>query len=207
MIIDAHTHHTRTGAVINASVGDFSPQAGCFYSLGLHPWDINQNHADIFKQIEQLSTENSQIIAIGETGLDALIDVPADIQLELLRRHIELSERLRKPLILHCVRCSADILRLFKQFKPQMPWILHGFRSNSNVLRPIIDNSNIYISIGEKFNHEALKLIPDARLLIETDESAMTIENIAAQVATVGNRTVEEILQITSTNASIIFRI
>lgn len=207
MIIDSHTHHeNRFGAIINASVIDFNPQEGCMYSLGLHPWDIKDSLEETFNNIAETATRHKQIVAIGETGLDALIDVPENIQLDLLKKHIELSELIGKPLILHCVRRSAEILKLYKQYSPRMPWIMHGFRSNANVLRPIIDDSDIYISIGEKFNQEAVKLIPDARLLIETDESTISIETIAAHVAMVRNQSPEEIMQITSYNASAIFK-
>ena len=54
MILDIHTHHQDYDrAVINASFCDFKPSQGLFYSLGIHPWDIDKiNIETALKTIE-----------------------------------------------------------------------------------------------------------------------------------------------------------
>lgn len=199
MITDAHTHHQeRMGAVINSSFQDFKPQAGLFYSLGIHPWDIIAG-CDLeknLKAVETLAAECEQVVAIGECGVDSLTTAPIEVQLKVFERHIELSERLRKPLIIHSVRSSNDIMASYRKHKPVMPWVIHGFRSNVNVLRTFLSGENIYISVGEKFCEEAVKSIPEERLLIETDESLLPIESIAERVAKVRNQSVEGIMNL-----------
>lgn len=192
-ITDIHTHKNNcSGAIINTSIKDFSPQSGMFYSLGIHPWDINKTHLENDLQlIENIIINNSQILAIGECGLDAGIDIPLDKQLYILEQQIILSERLHKPLILHCVRRSGEIIKLYKKYKPKMAWIMHGFRSNENVANEIISKSNIYLSIGEKFNNKSLEIIPDNRILIETDESNIGIDKICSIVASVRSQSTE----------------
>lgn len=202
MITDIHTHHhERIGAIINAEPNDFKPTAGHFYSIGIHPWHIENNDIEtVFNTLETLIKEYPQIVAVGECGLDTLVNIPFDIQVKVFERHISISEQLKKPLIIHCVRASNEILNIYRTLSPRMPWIIHGFRSNINVLRSFIDIPNIYISIGEKFNPETLKAIPNNRLLIETDESLLSIEEIAEKVAKVRNLSTKNILDLTAKN-------
>ncbi len=203
MILDCHTHSNKAEAIINARLSDFKPEIGRLYSVGLHPWDIDENKAEtVLKTVLGISSGCDQVVAIGETGLDSLIDTPLSIQTNLLRKHIELSETLNKPLILHCVRCSNDIITLHREYTPHMAWIMHGFRSNYNVLKQLLNESDIYISIGEKFNEEAVKLIPDNRLLVETDESNLTIDEIIEKIAATRNQTPLHIKNIVSQNVN-----
>ena len=70
--IDIHTHdHSRVdSAIINISPNeDILP--GTYYSMGIHPWDtatVTQSMLDALTS----KAHNKQIVAIGETGLDAL---------------------------------------------------------------------------------------------------------------------------------------
>ena len=207
MLLDVHTHHTdRSNAIINASISDFKPLQERFYSVGIHPWDIKDIDCETaLKSLYELTSSNTQIIAIGECGLDALIDTPESTQTSIFEKQIILSEELKKPLIIHCVKRYNEILCLHRKYKPQQAWILHGFRSNSNVLRPILEHPGIYISIGEKFNPEAVKQIPTDRLLIETDESILPIEEIAMHIATTRGEYTENLIKSKHQNLSQIF--
>ena len=205
-IIDVHTHHKRCNAVINASARDFSPQAGYYYSVGIHPWEIKDiDIEEAFNAVANAACNCSQIIAIGECGLDAVIDTPLEEQIFVLEKHITLSESLNKPLILHCVRRTAEIIHLHNKYSPKMPWILHGFRGNINVLANVLNTPNIYISIGEKFNAEAVKSIPADRLLLETDESELAINAICENVAIARNESVQDLRTIVNQNIVKIF--
>lgn len=203
MITDVHTHCLNaTEAIINASTNNFCPTEGHYYSLGIHPWDIeNTDCESALKSIEETAQQNKQVVAIGECGLDSNIETDCKKQILLFEKHIELSERLHLPLIIHCVRCSNEIIRLHRKHKPSQAWIIHGFRSKETVLRQFLAETDIYLSVGEKFNSEALKAIPHDRLLLETDESPLPIEDIADLVAQVRNQSVQELLEIASSNA------
>ena len=188
MIFDTHTHHHRLRALINASHTAFSPSHGHFYSLGLHPWHIHAcDVSAALQSISSLASQHQQIIAIGECGLDSLIPTPIDVQTAVFEHHITLSESLQKPLIIHCVHRSNEILQLHRKHSPRQPWIIHGFRANANVLRPLLLRPGIFISIGEKFNPEAVKLLPLNRLLVETDESPTPISLIVSAIALTKN--------------------
>lgn len=203
MILDIHTHHQDYDrAVINASFCDFKPSQGLFYSLGIHPWDIDKiNIETALKTIETFAANNEQVVAIGECGIDTLTTTPIDVQAHVFEAHIKLSEHIKKPLIIHSVHGSNEIIRLHKKHNPQQAWIIHGFRSNNvNILTSFLKEKNIYVSIGEIFGKDAIRAIPEARLLLETDESNLSIKEIAKRVAEALNQSTQHILNVIAKN-------
>lgn len=90
-------------------------------------------------------------------------------QTALLRIHYELSETLRKPLILHIVKSFPEIIALRKQWKPTQPWIIHGFRGKPQLARELLAHG-FHLSYGKKYNPASLAITHVSRLLRETDE-------------------------------------
>ena len=125
---------------------------------------------------------------------------PVDIQKELLKTHIQLSEQLQKPLLLHIVKATDEIIALHKELRPEMPWIWHGFRGNAHTAEMLLKRG-FYLSIGERFNPDAVAAIPDDRLLVETDCSRLTIQDIVRNVAETRHDTPAHLAEITSQNA------
>lgn len=201
MITDIHTHNTvSTDGIICTTPHSFSPLPGKFYSCGIHPWETaGTGNDDIGKLCRILA--RPEIAAIGETGIDRLKGAPATRQEELLRMHIALSERFRKPLIIHEVKAADIILAIHRQTKPKMPWVRHGFRGNAQTAR-MYWSKGIYLSIGEKFNADAAASIPDGMLLIETDGSRLSIYEIAGQVAKARQTTTEAMIELSARNIS-----
>ena len=207
MILDVHTHHAnRSNAIINAHYSDFKADDGLFYSVGIHPWDVHKiDSTKDVASVYTLAEQHSQIIAIGECGLDRFAEANDVDQYNVFYKLITVSESVRKPLIIHCVKRYNMIAYLHRDRSPKQAWILHGFSANSNVLSPLLSIPGIYFSIGEKFNPEAVKLIPAERLLIETDESTLPIEEIANRVAVARGETTESIILSATQNTNRIF--
>lgn len=204
MILDCHTHKSRPQAVVNidpVSVGrhTFHFEDDRLYTVGIHPWNAGCYTVTDLNRLARLARD-PHVVAIGETGLDSVHDtyvwVPdekgkghdivlahPDVkkQMELLMHHIELSEAIRKPLILHVVKCYPEVLRLRVKLKPRMPWIIHGFRGKAGLARDLL-KYGFYISYGEKFNEAAVRATPPDRMLVETDESKMPIDAIVASL-------------------------
>lgn len=183
-ILDIHTHNfdiNSTSAIINCTPRDFIPHKHQYYSIGIHPWDIRKEDTLEFTKLK-LACQHPQVLAIGESGLDKTIETELYIQNEVFKQHIELSESLHKPLIIHCVKSTDEILLLKKEFKPQSPWIIHGFRGKIELAKQLIEH-DFYLSFGEKYNENTIANIPTEKLLIETDESKMSIHEIYQEVA------------------------
>ncbi|MCC8037211.1 MAG: TatD family hydrolase [Bacteroidales bacterium] len=195
-VVDIHTHNLEAWppAVISVSPGEELDPAR-LYSVGIHPWDTARFDGD-YTELERLA-ELPNVVAIGETGLDALRGAPLERQEEIFRRHIEIARRVGKPLILHVVKAWGRLLEIAREaYRPPRQtaghgglledrmsprYIVHGFRGKAELARQLLA-AGMDISLGERFNAEAVRVIPEERLHFETDCSALSVEEIAARV-------------------------
>lgn len=185
MLLNLHTHlpAPRPDAVISCRLSELpDPSAfpGQLYSVGIHPWDVSPLGLDETEsKALQQAAEREDVIAIGECGIDLLhLDsAPMFSQLLVMKKHIEISEKVGKPLILHCVKAYDSIIGLRKEYAPRQRWIIHGFRAKPTVARMLLQ-AGIDLSYGERFNPESVALTPPDRLFAETDESTLTIAEI-----------------------------
>lgn len=202
-IIDCHTHKkSATDAIINAAIGDeLSPNS--VYSIGIHPWE-SENYSDITTNRIITEATAKQIVAIGETGMDVPRAVDLDCQRKLFIKHIEASEAIKKPIILHVVKAWQHITALHKELRPSQTWIAHGFRGKPEMATELIRHG-IHISLSERFNDITAKRIPDDFLLVETDESNKTIGEIIGMIAKTRNTTEEKLTDILRDNVNRIF--
>lgn len=194
MILDFHTHNQQaTDALISVMPEEFDPQPGKFYSVGIHPWHSQEVTPSVLNALET-AAQHPQVLAIGETGLDALRGASLEAQMELFRKHIALAEQLGKPLIIHMVRTSQQVLKAWHESQRLVPWIIHGMRGNPRVAQPLID-AGFYLSFGSRFNPATVAATPLDRLLIETDDDAdITIHDVAQAIAQVHGITIQELI-------------
>ncbi len=186
MILDLHTHHSAPYpcGIVSAAPQGWTPLPGQLYSLGLHPWYLPSDPdalTALLQELERLA-EHPQVVAIGESGLDALRGAPMWLQLTAFKRQAELAERVGKPLIIHDVKCHDAVLGVHKDLRPTVPWVLHGFRGKPQVARMFLTRG-VCLSFGERFNEESLRLTPPDMLFAETDESPLTIDEIIEQIS------------------------
>lgn len=150
--------------------------ATLFGSVGVHP-----NEAAVpptlFDDLVLLS-QKSRIVAIGETGLDyyRTEEDNREAQKDSFRQHIAAARRTRKPLIIHTREAAADTLHILREEgAADVGGVIHCFTETESVARAALD-LNFYISFSGIVtfkNAQALRdvarLIPEERLLIETD--------------------------------------
>lgn len=149
-------------------------------SLGLHPWHLKPDWKERLAVIEaQLMAAPPQTF-VGECGLDRVCSTPYALQLEAFQAQIALSERLRRPLIIHCVRALDDVLRLHRG--THQPWIWHGFRGKPQQMQQLISHG-FYLSFGFHHNADSLRDCPPDRLFLETDEDPRPIALLYATAA------------------------
>ncbi len=190
MYIDIHTHHIpadpATMAILSLSTGDQAlslESDHIWYSLGLHPWKVQEHDwQEHLKSIEKSAVSN-RIKAIGECGLDKLCSTSWHLQNEVFVAQIEISEKLKKPLIIHCVKSFDEIVSYKTQVRPRQIWIIHGFRGKTQQAEQLLKHG-FFLSFGEKYHPETLRQMPLDRLFLETDDSiASTIEVIYRNVS------------------------
>lgn len=198
-ILDIHTHRREADSegksVINYKQLVGAPLLeGYYYSIGIHPWELTMANIEeqLIFMINQLP--DKRIVAIGECGLDKLTEISMELQRMTFIMQITLSEQYSLPLIIHCVKAMDEMLAVKKRFRPTQPWIWHGFRGKPEQATQLL-KQGFYLSLGEHYPDETMKLIPDDRLFLETDESSLDIEDIlrrAAEVRGVGVEALRE---------------
>lgn len=181
MIKDIHTHNITCDAIISIEPGVLEPDPDKYYSVGIHPWNSEFASTDLLDRLDVYARRDN-VIAIGETGIDALKGASPDIQKELFLSHAALAAGLKKPLIIHAVRSYNDIIALHKKLKPENAWIIHGFRGNGNIADALL-KEGFYLSYGELFNDVSLLRTPLDRMFIETDCSGVPVEKIYSVIA------------------------
>lgn len=179
---------TGTSTKANKQVADFVFKHESVYgTAGIHPHNADTAMKDDFELIENIITSNPRIVAVGECGLDYdRMYSTRDNQIRCLEKHINLAEKLDKPLFLHERSASDDFKKRFKNHKDLCKIsVVHCFTGNRYVLD---DYLNMGFSIGitgwvcddkrGKELREAVKLIPLDRILIETDAPYLTPKNV-----------------------------
>lgn len=202
-IIDCHTHDQKAArALISVDPRQFDPQPGKWYSVGYHPWhDVATLTGEDFDLLNDCA-RHDQVLAIGETGMDALRGGGLDIQARVLEQHLRLAACLNKPAIIHCVRTAQDILTVRRKAGlTAVQLVIHGFRGNEHVAQTLLE-AGCYLSFGHRFNPKALLVTPLSRLLIESDDSSTPIGEVASMVGEVLGITPPEVESIVTSNAS-----
>lgn len=186
MILDIHTHREapQPKAVISCRPGEFSPVEGQLYSVGIHPWDVAQGITpETWKQLEE-ALAHPQVVAMGECGIDIPKGGALYKQMLALKKEIEMSESLGKPLILHNVKAQEMLIGIKKDMKPVQPWLVHGFRGKPTVAKMLTD-AGMLLSFGERFNDSTLTALDKDLIFAETDESVLSIEDIIAHMSAI----------------------
>jgi TatD DNase family protein len=109
-------------------------------AVGFHPCDVDEARFSEMDEIEQLAAE-PEVVAVGETGLDAHWpdNAPAEVQEEFLRRHISLSKRVGKPLVLHHRKAGERVAEILeREGPPEAGGTFHCFAGDVALARRVI---------------------------------------------------------------------
>jgi TatD DNase family protein len=174
--------------------GDVSDQA-CSY--GIHPWHLSRESLNRLIDNVQSVSISDNLVAIGEAGFDKLRGAEMETQSEAFTAQVQISEAIRKPLFIHCVRAWDELLPVHKKVRPKMPWMIHGFRGNTELAAQLI-SKGMYLSFWFDFvlrpeSSKLLKNLPRERIFLETDGSDAGISIIYKKVAEDLNMEVDEL--------------
>ena len=195
-IIDIHTHTLKKDAIVSINPYE-NMEEGYLYSVGIHPWYIPEN---IDYESLKNKCEDKRVVAIGECGLDYYRQkISKELQKEVFIQHINISEELEKPMIIHCVKAYEDLLSIYRKKRPKQAWIMHGFRQKSTIAKQLLD-AGMYISLGDKFNADTALGIPSDKLLLETDDGKETIMSVAERVSAVINKDINLLIKENNAN-------
>jgi TatD DNase family protein len=160
--------------------------------VGVHPHDAAKVDDAGWARIVDLANDE-RVAAIGETGLDYdRVFSPIPDQLENLRRNLALALATGKPAILHCRsangrRDAQDALlealadagvgdaRWEAAFGDRPAAIIHSYSGPVDYGKVVIELglavsfSGLVFRAGEEASAEVAALVPDDRILVETD--------------------------------------
>ena len=201
--------------------------AGIYWSLGLHPWFLDTKCARE-EQATLLSAASDKLrqkkcVALGETGLDFLIELDHRYQQDIFLQHLSLASEHNKPVIVHSVKAHAETLRCIKQFQNSRG-VIHAFSGSYEQAKQFFD-AGFLLGVGGLITYAranktraALAKMPMDALLLETDAPSMPlsgrqgqrnspeyIPDIAASLAQLRDETLASIAAASSDNARALF--
>ena len=151
-------------------------------AVGVHPNECHLATDQDWARIEELANEPT-VVAIGETGLDRHWDrAPFERQLDWFARHIDLSFRLNKPLVIHMRECEADVIEVLQAHARggKILGIMHSFTGTAEGMQACLE-LGMFISFAGMVTfknagdlREVARQVPLDRLLIETDSPYLT---------------------------------
>ena len=156
-----------------------------FSTVGIHPHNAADTKAKSMQQLTRL-THSQYVVAIGETGLDYYRNFsPRLDQIRVFEEQLQLAQELNLPAFIHDRDSRGELLTILKNF-PDLRAVIHCFTGNATLLRSYLD-LGLYVGItgwicderrGQDL-YSCASLIPDDRLLMETDAPYLLPRNIS----------------------------
>ena len=190
-------------------------------AVGIHPLNVDSIDTNTFFELEKI-IRNDKVIAIGEIGLDYYYSKDNMLkQIEIFELQLKLASKYNLPVIIHSRNATDDMLKILKNYK--LKGVIHCFSGSIETAREFI-KLGYFLGIGGVLTFknsklgEVIKNVPLEYILLETDSPFLTPEPyrkntnepkyipvIAEKVAFYKNISVDEVMSITSLNASALF--
>ena len=185
---------------------------------------MGDDHEEGWRQLEDLLSD-PRVVGVGETGLDYYYDsTPPQQQRDSFRRHLQLSRRFNKPVIIHIRDAFDDAFRIIDEEGLGAGGVVHCFTGGYGECQAALDRG-LYISLSGIVTFKSAKglraatpLIPDDRLLIETDSPFLAptphrgarnepsfVVDTAMCVAALRGQSLERLSQLTIQNTTNLF--
>lgn len=211
-MINIHTHSASGNPDVIEIVNRYPEDATDglrFFSTGIHPWRIQKDRIEEELAIIERRLSLAGCVAVGECGLDKRIEIPMELQAAVFERHLEMAEKYRKPVILHCVAAYQEMIQAKKRLGITVPLVIHGFSKNIQVANSLIDNG-FFLSFGKYLlrNPELKSVfrdIPNGRIFLETDTGEEGILAVYQKATEAKELTIGEIDAIVRRNFASVF--
>ncbi len=197
-----------------------------FATCGISPNDLENKVENDLEKIEQIAQKNKKVVAIGEIGLDYYWNKEnKEYQKEIFKKQIGIANRLNLPIVIHTREAFIDTVKILKENPVKKKGIFHCCPLNQELIKEGL-KLGFYISFSGNItfknakSEECIKLVPNDKILIETDSpylspephrgeinTSSNVKLVAKKIADVKELSLEKIAQITKGNAQTIFEI
>ena len=159
-----------------------------YATAGVSPNDIPQKEEELWKQlseIKDLVKSNKKILAIGEIGLDYYWNTEnKEIQKKAFIEQIKLANEMDLPIVIHTRDAIMDTIQILKEDKVKNKGVFHCCPQNRELIKEGL-KLGFYISFAgpitfknSKNADEMINLVPNDRILIETDSPYLAPEPV-----------------------------
>lgn len=209
-------------------------QPGWYGAVGIHPWWVDrlaiapaQVARAVKERVERERSENvGRCVAVGECGLDAIIDTPLKQQIPVFEAQLDAANSVSLPVIVHCVRAHNEVIRALKNTPPKCGGVIHAFAGSREIAETYIE-LGLSLGVGGTITYEraaktrsTLAEVPLERLLLESDAPDMPhagrqgernspeyLPAVAGMLAELRDISVETVITQTEINARKLFAI
>jgi TatD DNase family protein len=196
-------------------------------TVGIQPNNVAQAAADDWDKVVDLAGR-PEVLGLGETGLDRHWDyTPFAQQEDYFERHLGLARQYAKPVIIHCRKAEADVVRMLRadfDRDGSVRGVMHSFTGDLATAQACLA-MGLYISFAGMLTYKGAQNIravaahvPLDRLLVETDSPYLApvpergkrnepafIRHTAAWLAELKAVALEHLAEHTTRNARLLF--
>ena len=159
-----------------------------YAAVGIHPHEAKDVTAETITELKKLA-QNEKVVALGETGLDFHYDFskPQD-QKRLFAQQLETAAELNLPVIIHCREAFDETMEILERHGCGVKKaVFHCFGGSAEQAKIVLDKG-FHISFtgvvtfkNAQAVREAAKIVPLAKLMLETDCPYMSPEPMRKQ--------------------------
>ncbi|WKE65544.1 TatD family hydrolase [Gallaecimonas kandeliae] len=169
---------TGTSEAESEKAADYAAgRPGLYATAGVHPHYAAEASPGFIERLRQLAVR-PEVLAIGECGLDFFRDLsPRPVQEAVFEAQLALAAELKMPVLLHEREAGERQYQILRQYRDKLPGaVAHCFTGDEATLKRWLE-LDLHVGITgwicdeRRGGHlkELVRLIPEDRLLLETD--------------------------------------
>lgn len=213
-------------AEAGAAMGLAGQYGDVYFTVGVHPHEARSAGKDYLDRIRLLA-HNDRNVAIGEIGLDYHYELsPREDQRRVFAEQLALAADMAKPVVIHTREAFDETLAILAESRVEgQRVVFHSFTAGRHQARQVLEmGATISFSGIVTFSkagelRRAAALVPDDRILVETDAPYLAPEpvrkmktnepgnvvHVVRRLAAIRGTTDKKIAEITSANAMRLF--
>lgn len=201
-----------------------------YAAIGVHPSEIKDLNESEMQWLRKTANEDSDVVAIGEIGLDYYWDKDPEVQEKQVywfKRQLELAKELDLPVIIHSRDAAEKTMEIMKEASVQgIRAVIHCYSYSAEQAKQYV-KLGYYIGVGGVITfkngrklRETVEAVPMDRILLETDcpymapepfrgkrNDSTMIPYIVEKIAEIKGISVKEVEDITWDNACNLFHV